>query len=112
MGLFSKRTPPDRASSPARQSTARSTDDWMAGMASTYKASPAGQADSAASEKKEAMRKWHSNNTAVRNKLSSDAEAKRMDDNQAESKRSYQQTRNQGNMVTSENGRAIDTGRM
>jgi hypothetical protein len=28
MGLFSKKTPPDRASSPARQSTASSDSDW------------------------------------------------------------------------------------
>jgi len=112
MGLFSKRTPPDRADSPARKATPQSTDDWMASMASAHTASPAGQAESAASEKKEAMRKWHSNNTSVRNKLNSDAESKRMDDSHAESKRAHQQTRNQGNMVTSENGRAIDTGRM
>lgn len=87
MGLFSKRTPPDRAASPARQSTARSTDDWMKSMASTYNASPAGQAANAASEKKEATRKWHSNNESVRNKLSNDAEYKRMDDNVAQRKR-------------------------
>jgi hypothetical protein len=29
MGLFGKKTPPDRASNPARKSTASSASDWM-----------------------------------------------------------------------------------
>ena len=89
MGLFKKRGAPDRAGDSSRVSKAapQSTDDWLSSMGRAYNASPAGQADKAASDKKAAMRDWHNNNAKVRDKLSTDAEYKRMDDNVAQRKR-------------------------
>lgn len=97
---------PDRARNTARQSTAapQSTDNWMKSMASSYKASPAGQAANAAVDKKLAQNAWESNNSKMR--AEADTAWKAKYDKPAPQKKET------GGFVTSEGGRAISTERM
>ncbi len=97
---------PDRARNAARRSTAspQSTDNWMASMASSYKASPAGQAANAAVDKKLAQNAWESNNSKMR--AAGDAAWK------AKYDKPEPQKKETGGFVTSEGGRAISTERM
>jgi hypothetical protein len=103
MGLFGKKTPPDRAASPARKSTA-STGDWLTNMANEYKASPAGKEFAAKIDSKIAKNAWESNNA----KMASEGAALHAEKyNKPEPKKAET-----GSWVTAEGGRAINTERM
>lgn len=107
MGLFKKfGSAPNKANNPARKSTAapQSTDDWIAGMKKDYLATPAGQAASAAVDKKLAQNAWESNNSKMRAAGDAAWSAKY---SKPEPKK--QET---GSWVTAEGGKAINTERM
>ena len=108
MGLFKKNvnSVPDRATSPNRRPV-QSTDQWAESLKQKGAATPAGQAASAAVDKKLAQNAWESNQSKVQ-KARKEETWKSKSDFRPEPKPQKQS----GGFVTAEGGRAIDTGRM
>lgn len=104
MGLFN-RSPkvPNRAAAPARRPV-QSASEWMAKK----------PVNTPATQQAEAVAKWKSNTAKAQNSgSSSESMAKGIDKSIAERKNSARlDAKKGGSFVTSEGGRAIDTGRM
>ena len=105
MKLFKKRSNsvPNTASSPRRRPV-QSTDQWAESLKQKGAATPAGQAASAAVDKKLAQNAWESNQSKMR--AAGDAAWK------AKYNKPKPKQKQSGGFVTAEGGRAIDTGRM
>jgi hypothetical protein len=105
MGLFKRKSNavPNTASSPVRRPV-QSTDQWVESLKQKNAATPEGKALSASLDKKLAKNAWESNQSKMRAQADAAWKAK-YDKPEPKQKQS-------GGWVTSEGGRAIETGRM